>query len=188
MKKITFLFLVALFFSITNINAGDWTGNVNIILGQKSLDKDDWKPLEGQVEFAIETDFREKTWPFNIAIGFVGTADKEELDYNVDLEGTTAETNIGIKKIWENSGNIRPFIGGGLSLITAETKASSEGVSVSLDDSGTGFWLSTGIYWTLGGHFNLGVEAKYSTAEISIGDFDVEAGGTHVGGLVGFHW
>lgn len=191
MYKYAIALIFVVFFVCPNVSAEEWTGNVNVLLGQKSLEEDDWKPLEKQLEFAVEGDFKEKSWPVSITIGIVGTADKETItlySYDIEMEGTTSEINLGIKKIFDNSGIIRPFIGGGLSLISAEIKATAEGVSVSTDDTGTGFWLSGGVYWTFDNHFNLGAEVKYSRAEGTFGDVDADMGGTHLGALIGYHW
>jgi len=40
----------------------------------------------------------------------------------------------------------------------------------------------------LGEHFNIGLEGKYSTADVTLFGIDADAGGGHFGMLVGFHW
>ena len=107
--------------------------------------------------------------------------------FQFKLEAETSELNIGVRKIWDQSPNVRPFIGGGLAFINAEAKGSGLGVTVSDDDTGTGIWIGGGVYWTLADHFNIGLEAKYSDAEVTIFGVDAEAGGTHFGVLVGYH-
>ncbi|MBT8339906.1 MAG: hypothetical protein KJP07_07825, partial [Desulfatitalea sp.] len=32
-----------------------WTGNANLMIGQKFLEKDDWEPLENQFELGADT-------------------------------------------------------------------------------------------------------------------------------------
>ena len=58
-----------------NANANEWTGNVNFFLGQKTLDEDDWAPLDKQGEFGVLVDFKQQNWPVSIAIDFLGSAD-----------------------------------------------------------------------------------------------------------------
>jgi hypothetical protein len=41
---------------------------------------------------------------------------------------------------------------------------------------------------TLGQSFNLGFDLRYSSADITLGGFEVEAGGTYAGLLLGYHW
>ena len=161
----------------------DWTGNVNFFLGAKVLDEDDWEPAEEQDEFGIEVDFKQRNWPVSIAIDFLyGSGDGTI--YGVKCESETTELNIGIRNIWDQSPHVRPFIGVGIAFISAEASVPW----YSVDDSSVGIWFGGGVYWTLGESFNIGLEAKYSTAEVTFNGFDVEAGGRHFGMLIGFHW
>jgi len=135
----------------------------------------------------VLVDFKQKNWPISIAIDILGSLDRETIS-GVEIEGSTSEFDIGIRKIWEVSGSsIRPFIGGGLAYITAELESITP-VRVSVEDSGTGIWLNGGVYWTLGQHFNLGIQARYSKAEVTLFGIDGEAGGTHAGVMLGYHW
>lgn len=188
---------LALVFSILTVSVAAaqdvWTGNANVLLGAKALDKDDWEPAEEQSEFGIEIDFRKKDWPVNIAIDLLGatgegTAIEPFSGTEAKLKSKTSEFNIGVRKIWDQFPHVRPFIGGGLSFIRAEAEVSAFGTSVSDDDTGTGIWLGGGVYWTLGEHFNLGLELKSSYAKVTLFDTEVNAGGGHFGMLAGYHW
>ena len=191
---IAFLALVPFLLSASVASAQDqWTGNINVFFGQKNLDKDDWEPVEEQSEFGIEVDFRKKDWPVNIAIDVLVSSDDQSIIDpffgQVDLEGKTKEFNIGIRKIWDEHSSVRPFIGGGLSYIRAEAEVTIPSLgSASESDTGIGIWLGGGVYFTLGEHFNLGVELKYSDADVTLFDVDAAAGGTHYGLLAGYHW
>ncbi|MEW6378941.1 MAG: hypothetical protein AB1611_04970 [bacterium] len=55
-------------------------------------------------------------------------------------------------------------------------------------DSALGFWIGGGIYWTISKIFNLGLQIRYSKAEVTIFEEDVEAGGLHYGFLSGVHF
>jgi hypothetical protein len=72
-------------------------------------------------------------------------------------------------------------------MINAEIEAEAYGLSVSVDDA-VGFWIGGGVYWTLGEHFNIGFDVRWSKAEVTIDGLDFEAGGTHAGLLLGYHW
>ena len=187
--------VIILCIRVSSVNASqnnEWSGNINLLLGAKALDEDDWKPAEEQSEFGVEIDFKHQNWLFSIVIDFLGAAGEGDIyDWdlgNIQLESTTSEINIGVRKIWDRTQYIRPFVGGGLSLINAEAETSVLGVTISDDDQSTGIWLGGGIYWTLSEHFNIGFEAKYSTAEVEIYNVDVTAGGGHFGLLFGYHW
>ncbi len=161
----------------------DWTGNVNFFLGAKALEENEWEPVEDQVELGIEIDFRQQNWPVSIAIDLLVAADEDDF-FGANIESKTSELNIGVRKIWDKSPHVRPFIGGGVSFISGEFKA----FGFSEDDSAMGFWIGGGVYWTLTEHFNLGLELKASSAEITLFDVDVNAGGGHFGLLIGYHW
>lgn len=195
---IAVLAMGSLLLSASVVSAQDqWTGNMNLFLGQKNLDKDDWEPVEEQGEFGIELDFRKKDWPVSIAIDILSSSADDSVTVfdplfgfvTVDVEGKTSEFNVGVRKIWEEHPTVRPFIGGGLSFIRAEMEVTIPGFgSASDSDTGVGIWLGGGIYLTMAEHFNLGVELKYSDANVTIADVDGTAGGTHFGLLAGYHW
>jgi opacity protein-like surface antigen len=194
-KYIIIVLALALsFLCVSVVSAQEWTGNVNAFLGGKTLDKSDWEPAEKQGEIGVEIDFRPKDWPINIAIDLLGASG--EGDFVDPVFGTidtfksrTSEVNIGIRKIWEGLALVRPFIGGGLSFMHAEAEVDIPGVGSDTEsDSGAGIWLGGGVYFTLGEHFNLGLEVKYSKADVTIAGVDTDAGGTHFGLLAGYHW
>jgi len=178
---------VALMLLFASANANAWTGNVNAFLGQKTLDEDDWGTLDKQPEFGVLVDFKQPDWPVSIAIDFLVSAD-DTTESGILIEGMTSEFDIGVRKIWEVSGSpIRPYIGGGLAFVGAELKATSFG-TITEDDNGTGIWLNGGVYWTLGQSFNLGLDLRYSQADVTLFGVEGEAGGTHVGVILGYHW
>ena len=79
---------------------------------------------------------------------------------------------------------MRPFVGGGISIIRGELSKNR----ITEARIGFGFWLCGGIYWTLADHYNIGLEVKFSSAEINLFDVDFNAGGGHFGLLIGYHW
>ncbi len=196
MKRICAWTLLLLVFAAPAALAGEWTGNANLLLGAKAMEEDDWEPLEEQAEVAIRLDFREKAWPVNLSLDLVGTRAEEDAFYAIpgfgtawaDIEATTSEWNLGVRKIWEGFHLVRPYVNGGLAIIHAEVEVSTLGVSVDRDDTGVGYFLGGGVYWTLAEHFNLGLDLRYSWAEVGWDGFEGNGGGSHAGLLVGYHW
>lgn len=84
-----------------------WTGNVNFFLGIKTLDDDDWEPIEEQGEVGVSVDFRQQRWPINLVVEYLHSfSDKEEAVlcdsigcFDIKAEGETSEVNIGFRKI-----------------------------------------------------------------------------------------
>ena len=197
MKKLVFLTVVCFCLSVPGFAfCGDWTGNINAFLGMKYLDEDDWEPVEEQGEFGIRVDFKQERWPVSIAVDYFASSEEDTGLYYVPgygtvaatLEGETSELCFGVRKIWDHFPTVRPFIGGGIARISAEAKASVWGFSVSGDDDAIGIWIGGGVYWTLAEHFNIGFDLRWSKAEVTIYGVDGEAGGSHAGLLLGYHW
>ncbi len=185
MKK-SIIVVILMLFTI-NAHANEFTGNLNFFLGTKTLDKTDWEPLDEQGEFGVLVDFKQSHWPVSIAIDLLVSIDETTL-FGVNVEGNTSEFDVGVRKIWEVEGSsIRPYVGGGIAFITGEIIAGSF-VTVSDEDSSTGIWLNGGIYWALSPSFNLGLDLRYSQAEVTLFDVNTEVGGTHVGVILGYHW
>jgi opacity protein-like surface antigen len=164
------------------------TGNVNFFLGQKALEEDDWAPLDEQAELGALFDFRQPDWPVNLAVDLLVSADSmTEAFTGIELTASTVELDAGIRKHFESSGPVTPYIGGGIAFIQAEIEASYGSVSVTEDDSGVGYWMNAGIAWTIG-QVNLGLDLRYSDANATLSGYEVETGGTHVGVFAGYHW
>jgi len=167
--------------------AGEWTGNANLLLGVKFLDEIDWEPLDEQVEAGIDIDFRRREWPISLAAAFVYSMDDDDVD-GIDLDGSTAELRLGIRKIWEPDQTIRPFIGGGMVLLKADLDSEYQGAKISDDDTAVGIWINGGIYWTLNRFLNLGFNLGFSTGEVTLFGYDADAGGFQSALLLGYHW
>ncbi len=163
-----------------------WTGNANFILGAKQLDDDDWGALDNHATLGAQISFGKKEWPVQIAIDLLGTGDSVKVA-GIDIDGLTGELDVGVRKIWER-GKARPFVGGGLAFLNAELETEVGGLALSADDDTTGLWIDGGAFWRLGKRFNLGVEARISRGEVTIGAVDIEAGGEHIGLLLGWGW
>ena len=105
---------------LVNVSANEYTGNVNFFLGQKSLDSNDWEPLDEQGEFGVLVDWKQVSWPVSIAIDILVSADEATI-LGTPVDAITSEINGGVRKIWEVTGSsVRPYIGGGLALISAD--------------------------------------------------------------------
>lgn len=196
--------------------------NINFLLGMKFLDKDDWPVGDNQGEFGIQTTFGPEKWPVSIAIDAFGSGHVEEgvtfgdnIKLGQDLMQSTYELDVGVRKIWQ-VGKARPFVGGGLAIVSGRQEAYlasaidipdipglpdlpdfgtiidpgdlALGPIVYETDASPGFWIDGGIFWRLTKRFNLGLEARYSQAELDLLERGVQAGGAHFGLLLGWGW
>lgn len=169
-------------------HADDWTGNVSGYLGQKSLDDKGWGKQDQHSSLGVLFDFKQQSWPLSIAADIIVSADVDEIGSQKDVAGAI-ETHLGVRKIFELSNSkISPYLDGGLAIIGVGLENTSAGVTTTQDDTGTGTWIGTGMYIAMTPHFNLGVDVRYSEAEVSFSGVDREAGGIHAGFTAGYHW
>ncbi len=188
MYRIALIMLLVIgFFVPTGSQAGDWTGNVNAFLGLKTLD-DDWlEEFQEQTEGGILFDIQKVEWPVSIVVESMYSMG-EDVVQGYDIEVATTELLLGAGKTWTPNATIRPYVRAGINFASAEQKTSNGYQSVSVDESGMGYAISGGVYWTISQHFNIGLGVRYSKATIEFDNDDVEAGGTHSGLILGYHW
>ena len=198
MKKTIFttmLLLLAVVFVFPNYafaqDQSAFSGNINVFLGQKTLDEDDWEPLEKQTEFGLNVAFKQQNWPVSVTLAYYSTSGDETVD-DVDMKGKSTEICGGVKKIFDQSSQIRPYVAGGVASIKMEAVYSYPGISLTLDGSAIGFWAGGGVYYIAAEHFNIGLDVRYSEATVTFDildeELDVEAGGLHYGIMVGYHF
>ncbi|HEY0719893.1 MAG TPA: hypothetical protein VGE50_01440 [Gammaproteobacteria bacterium] len=205
MKRLNWAFaLLLLAFTVPAAAVTD----INIFLGQKSLDSADWGAgsemgagvsLDEQGEFGILMNFAGYNWPVSIAVDLLGSSD--EVDYYDTyynsygrVTASTSELDLGVRKVFGIYGtSLHPYVGGGLALVTGTIEDQVFYVgSYDDSDSGTGLWLNGGIFWSIG-HFNIGLDARYSEADVTLLSYygnpvTVNAGGSHAGLIVGYSW
>ena len=167
----------------------NFTGNISGYIGQKSLDDDDWGDIDRQGSLGLMFDFKKQSWPVSIALDVIVSGNEHEKD-GIKTEGGSLELDLGVRKIFElSNSSIRPYIGGGLALIGAGAKNTVGGSIISdEDDTGTGAWIGGGMYYAATKSLNIGLDLRYSQAEVTLLDEDVEAGGFHTGITMGYHW
>jgi hypothetical protein len=172
-------------------------GHVNFFLGLKSLDGGDWAPVEDQGEFGVVMSFGQDDWPVHVAVDVLASGDEssmfDPLLGDIDVTGATYEVSAGVRKIWSRNA-LRPYVGGGLALVGAAAELDSNFGDADADDDAVGAWVGGGLFFRLGKRFNIGGDVRWSSAEVDL-DFggglvtpDLEAGGLHVGLLLGFGW
>lgn len=186
--------------------------NLNFVLGKKYLDSDDWPVGDNQGSLSFLSTFGPRSWPVQIAVDLM-TSGFAESSFEIDRPGVeitgddvvqaTYELGVGVRKIWR-TGRARPFVGGGLAIIWARQGRVEfllpppevghpdviprPPMIISEEDEAPGAWLDGGIFWRLGKRFNIGLEARYSRAELSFTGREVQAGGFNLGLILGWGW
>lgn len=170
--------------------ADGWKGDANILIAGKSLDGGDWGPTDRQGELGVITNWQGPQWPVAIAADFLAAGSDESIgrDGFTEQRGRTRELDLGARKIFRPDPRLRPFVGGGLDLASAEIERIGPEGRISDEDHGVGLWVDGGVFWTLSEAFNLGVDARISAAQVHLFGLDRNAGGFHLGLMGGYHW
>lgn len=121
------------------------------------------------------------------------------------------EYSLGIRKNISLQHNINVFFGGGVTIIRVRVgyeniffaagpggRSSSSVADQDVEpnfrkmpddyDYAFGFWVSAGLYVTLAEHYNIGIQTRWSKADVTLFDEDADAGGLHGLLFVGYHW
>ena len=164
--------------------ADDYDGNVRLAFGQKRLDSDDWNTLDRQNEIGAIFDLKKSTWPVSIALDVFYSGEDENVPGAE--RGWTSEQHLGVRKIWTfDDSKFHPYLGAGIAFMQAEYEVID---SVQDDGNGIGYWVGAGVDWRVSTNISLGVDVRYSQADVTIFDTDVDAGGLHTLVTLGYHW
>ena len=164
--------------------ADEYDGNVRLFLGQKHLDSDDWNSLDRQNEIGVIFDIKKASWPVRIAFDVFGSG--EDKNESGAERGYTIEQHLGVRKIWTlKNSKIHPYLGGGVAFVKAEYEVID---STKDDDNAVGAWVGAGADWHLSPKMSLGIDIRYSQADVTVFDEEIKAGGLHTGITLGYRW
>lgn len=175
--------------------------DINFFLGQKNLDSADWGAnsylgnslsLDQQGEFGVLMNFAGYNWPVSIAVDVLFSGHEANACFSSvgcgSTTGVTSELDLGVRKVFNIYGtSLHPYVGGGLALVTGSIEDDYYYYYDNDSDTGAGVWLNGGIFWSIG-HFNIGLDARYSEADVTLLGETVNAGGSHGGIIMGFSW
>jgi len=207
-RKRLILWIALVLLSAATVQAGP-SGDARLILGQKSLTDDvlDDAGVDGQTEWgvAVTLDF---DWPVALTFDLMSSSEDSTvafgtsfpLAYQTDVD--TMELGIGVRKYWGDTW--KPFAGGGLAFVDLDARQTVSGslgpgaefTDTLLDDSdsGLGFWAGGGVLYQINDRFSVGVDVRYTDADVSLsaaqvpGNVDIDSGGIHYAASFGYHW
>lgn len=183
--------LLVMTMSTTHANetpADGWTGNVSAYLGRKFVDDNDWPDIDSQRSAGVISDFARRSWPVSIAADLI-TAGADHRSGANEVTGGSIEMHLGARKVFTlEKSRFSPYLGGGLAVITAILENENAIFTVDDDDTVVGAWVGVGTYFAVTPHINLGLDIRYSKAEVTLFDKDLEAGGLNAGITAGYHW
>jgi len=138
---------------------------------------DDLDPVEDQTPIGLEYSSERPGDAFGWGIGFTWaqqdgslTQDSGELEVDSDVY----EVYAGLRRGFDTSSAVRPYLGLGLTLINVEADVSGPAGSSTESDTATGFYLRGGLRFDVSRSFHVALDAR-SVFGASL-DFDVEGG------------
>lgn len=195
MRRLATTLFLSTVLSFAACGAAVASGNVNFVAGGRGLGSDLWGETDQQHVFGMVADYAGQAWPVRLegAI-FVSSATEDFIEpvfsSRSEVENRISELSFGLNHTWDTRGRTRPFIGGGLAWVVAESDIRSEFFGDQRDDSeGLGVYAHGGVLWRIGATFNLGVDVRLvGTTEIGLFGRNGDAGYGQVGIVFGFGW
>jgi hypothetical protein len=150
-----------------NVQAGE--GNAHLLGGVRTLDNQFWRPVDDQFVGGVQVDFGGSHWPLHLQTGL----HRSEEDHRrsecfilcnfggVEVKGEIWELSFGVLKMWRKGNLVRPFAGGGMSVLDAELRDNT--TRTKAEDRSPGVYASGGVLWRREDSrisFNTGFEGK----------------------------
>lgn len=173
-------------------------------LGQKSLEKKDWEPVEKQGVFGVQFDMPVGSLPVNLDLGFMYSTMSEKLeeDDHFEATGSTSELGVGVRYYFAKpEGRFLPYAAAGVALVGSKFELvyedSGDEFTSTMDGSAVGFVFGGGVVFAVTPGFTLGADLRISSAEVDMkgedlfGDpveFTGKAGGTTFSLMAGFRF
>jgi hypothetical protein len=152
---------------------------LSVHVGMRQFDEDDWAPVEDQTSFALDYAMQWESAPVGFEAGLSYSSEDDDVFVptigTVDFDTEFVEVYAGVHKSFAVS-SVRPALGAGITVISADAEASSAGASASDDDQTFGFYVHGGIGVPLGDTFEIGADLRAVIgAELEIAGVDVDA-------------
>lgn len=151
--------------------------DVNVFGGRKMMSDSDWGALATQNEVGLLGTFGPTRWPVHLALEGYGARSFD----GGNSSTTITEFSGGLRRVFA-FGPVRPFVGAGAGYTLA---AYSQRGLETKTDRGTVIWAGAGAAFRVRSYGNVGVQVRYSTADVTLGSRTVDAGGVHLGVTVG---
>jgi len=160
-------------------------GNANFLVGARNAgDKDFWGSDQDQTVAGVIVDFGKEGWPIHICLANMDSSSDDNGD-----GGQISEYDLGVMKVWEPHGAIRPYLGGGIAALTASFVIDVGSGDLVLHDTTSALYVDGGVFWRTGKRFNIGLGVRFMTqASVEIQGVRGDADYSQFHILAGFGW
>jgi Outer membrane protein beta-barrel domain len=171
------------------------SSRIDLYFGGRSLDEDDWSPVEDQPVIGVEFVHEGHDAPigFELAL-FASEKSKDDVaagPATVDVTGKTGEIAAGVRKTFLKDDRLfHPYLGGGLAAIQAKFHGEgSNGVTASDDDTSGALYVHGGVDFDLGPAFVIGLDLRLLFgSDVTLFGVDGDADYGQVALLIGFRF
>jgi hypothetical protein len=168
-------------------------GDLNFLYGTRYLNHGYWAPDDYQRVYGATFDFGGGRWPVNLAIGYYESDDSSTIPAvpagSADFDVHIHEYSFGVEKVIKAGPAVRPFFGGGISFVTAESDVTSVLGSVRDSSDTNGFYFHGGVFFRLGPSFNIGFDGRFlGGTHVTLFNQHGDADYWQFGGILGFGW
>ena len=175
---------------LANAQADDSAVNTKIFLGNKTINSDAWSAQDSHGTVGLLTDFHTGFHGIRVAVDLFGSGSEE--DTTSQVKGTyTAQANLGIRKYFDLQSKFEPFVGGGINLVNAYQNNNDQNnndgsATTEEEDMGSGLWLNGGVDYFVNDNITLGVDLRYSTADVELYGQSVNLNALTTGVFIGY--
>lgn len=174
------------------------TGRVGMAIGFKEMGSS-WEALDDQTSVLLSLTVGKESWPVHLAFDYVRARNTNSRVTGFPLippfccfttaivaESDTTEWDLGVRKGWREGKSFRPYVGGGLAVIRG--KLVVVGAAINASETAPGYWIDFGFRAPAGRRLEWGIDARHSSAEVNLGDGDIDAGGEQLLLYSGVRW
>lgn len=155
---------------------------VGLYVGQRYLDEGEWEPVDEQLALGIEYSHERPGSVIGWEAGFFHSSDDDDV-LGFDVEVSTIEFYGGVRKTF-GDGVVRPYVGGGLALITLEADISGVGDA---DDTSPAGYAHAGLAFRVSDSFHVGVDLRALFAsDLDLAGIDTDADYEQLALMLGF--
>lgn len=167
--------------------ANDSIVTTKAYFGGKTIDDSAWRAQNGHGSIGVLTDVHTGFYGVRVAVDLFGSG--SEATTTSQVKGTyTAEAQLGLRRYFELQHPIQPYLGGGVNLAYA-TQTNNDGTGATEEeDMDTGVWLNGGVDVLITDQITLGVDLRYSTANVELYNQAVELNALSTGVSLGYRW
>jgi hypothetical protein len=137
---------------------------IDLLVGLRQLDEDDWAPVDEQTAFGVQAAYEGDGAAVGFEVGLSRSSEDETMFVpgfgDFDFESEIVEASFGLHKSFAPSPTVRPYVGAGLAWAMVDAKGSVAGASADDDDGSPGFYAHGGVAYESGGGLRLGADLR----------------------------